>query len=126
MKRMIRHATTAVLLGLFALPGSGAVLAESNTALQHAALRAACAEQSGRFEKSWAYNDQGVRWGEILTCSTSFGQVTCQDNLCRSARWVVRSSAMATVDGSGSGDSGQRFVAEPRAFSAALAALSRE
>lgn len=118
------QAHAAVLVGLCSAFVSGAAFAESNTAVHHAALRKACTAQDGRFEQSWAYNDQGVQWGKVVSCVTSAGYVRCQDNTCRSGRWALRGSSTASKTGSTKNDGVARFAAEPAAFSAALAALS--
>ena len=115
---------TAALIGLCWAAVSGAAQAESNTALLHAAMRDACNEQGGRFERSWSYNDQGMKWGEILTCATSAGYVKCQGKVCQSGRWVRRDGATATGAGPGKNDGAVQFPAEPAGFSAALAALA--
>lgn len=118
------QAMAAALIGLSWAMAAGAAHAESNRALQHAALRKACTEQGGRFEQSWAYNDQGVQWGKILSCSTGAGYVTCQDNFCRGGRWVWPDGGAAAEIGPDDNDGAVRFPAEPGAFSAALAAFS--
>ena len=123
MKARRSYVATAVIIGLCGAVVSGVALAEGNTALQHSALRKACAEQGGRFERSWSYNDQGTQWGEVLTCSTSAGHITCQGNVCRGSRWARPGGATAAYGGADS-HGGAQFPADPAAFSAALAAIS--
>lgn len=102
---------------------SGAAHAGNDLASQHAALRKACTEQGGRFEQSWIYNDQGIRWGEVRSCSTSAGYITCQGNFCRGGRWAPLGGVPAAA-GRPENDGAMRFPAEPAAFSDALAVLS--
>ena len=126
MKTALKTATVAALIGLGWAGASTAAYAESNTALQHAALRKACTDQGGRFELSWIYNDQGLQWGKVLSCATSAGYVTCQGNVCRGGRWVLADGVTPVQGGTENEDSAVQFPAEPVAFSAALAALSGE
>lgn len=126
MKTQISHAQAAVLIGLCLAFVSGTAQAENNTASHNAALRKACSEQDGRFEQSWVYNDQGVQWGEVVSCTTSSGYVRCQDNHCRSGRWILRDGATASKAGSVNKGTVKQFLAEPAAFSNALAALSKK
>lgn len=118
------YVPAAVMIGLCWAVVSGAALAEGNTALQHAALHKACAEQGGRFERSWTYNDQGTQWGEVLSCSTSAGYITCQANVCQGSRWALPDGVTAAGGGPDSDSGTVQFPADPAAFSAALAALS--
>ena len=124
MKITMKHALAAVLMGLCLTAVSGAAGAESDTARKQLALRQACTEQGGRFEQSWIYNDQGMQWGEVLSCSTSAGYVTCQDNVCRGGRWAFDNNATAAKTGPDDSDGAVRFPAEPASFSAALSQLS--
>ena len=126
MKLTLKGALAAVLFGLYGIAGSGAAHAESNTALQHAALHKACIEQGGRFEQSWIYNDQGMQWGKVLSCATSAGYVSCQGSTCRGGRWILRGGT--TVADNGPDDNGGvvRFPAEPAAFASAVAALAEK
>jgi hypothetical protein len=78
----------------------------------------------GRFELSWIYNDQGVQWGEVLSCSTNAGYITCQDDICRAGRWAPADGVMAADGRSADDDDAGQFPAEPTAFAAALAAFS--
>ena len=120
MNKTGRYMLVATLIGLGWAFASGAVYAEANTATRHAELREACTEQGGRFEQSWRYNDQGLQWGAVLTCSTRAGYVICQDGVCRSGRW-------ARFDGDGASDeSAVQFRAEPTAVADRLAALGRK
>jgi len=113
-----------VLIGLGWTVVSDAANAGGSTAARYAEMREACGEQGGRFEQSWLYNDQGVQWGEALSCATSVGYVTCQDNVCRSGRWG-RSDGMTTASG-GQADDGDvmEFPAEAATFLDAVAALA--
>ena len=83
-----RQQTTAVVLAVLAsLMMAGTANAGSDHAQRHEAMRKACSEQGGRFEQSWRYNDQGMQWGDMVSCSTSIGFVKCEDEVCRSGRW---------------------------------------
>ena len=106
-KLKINQALVAAMIAVSGVVAPGVVQAGSEAAPGIAALQKACTEVGGRFELSWAYDDQGVQWGRVVSCSTELGQITCQDNICR-------------------GDGAPRFPAEPLAFSAALAELSGE
>lgn len=107
LKMGVNQALVAAMIGLSGVVVPGVVHAGNEAAPGVAALQKACTEGGGRFELSWAYDDQGVQWGRIMSCSTELGHITCQDNICR-------------------GDGAMRFPAEPLAFSAALAELSGE
>ncbi len=124
LKVVVNHALATALIGFCWAAVSDAAHAESNTASQHAALRNACTAQGGRFEQSWAYNDQGVQWGRVLSCSTSAGYITCQGDVCRGIRWDRPDGVTAADIGPNDSDGAAQFPAEPVAFSAALAALS--
>ena len=116
---------TAVLLaGLCWMIAPEGVHAGNDIASQHATMRHACAKHGGRFELSWMYNDQGVRWGRVLSCSTSIGYIRCQSNNCRASRWVLRDGAEVDKDGRAKGQDATRFPAEASAFSDALAVLA--
>lgn len=125
MKTRLFHAQAAVLFGLSLAFVSGVAHAESNKALNHAALRKVCTEQDGRFEQAWLYNDQGMQWGDVVSCVTNTGYIRCQGNFCRSGRWMRRDAVAASSTGARKNDVVEQFVAEPAAFSAALTALSR-
>lgn len=125
MKVQANHALAVVLIALGWAVSSSAAHAESNTALRHAELRKACTQQGGRFEQSWIYNDQGVQWSRVLSCSTSAGYITCQGKVCRGGRWILSDGVPAAEAGLDD-DSVVRFAAEPAALSAALAALSQK
>lgn len=115
--------SAAILMGLCWAAASGAAQADTNTAMQQLALHKACVEKGGRFEQSWIYNDQGVQWGKVVSCSTSAGYVTCQGNTCRGSRWAHANGSTGNEEKSKS-DGAVRFPAEPVAFSAALSTLS--
>lgn len=123
MKADVNHALAIALIGLCLAVVLGVAHAGSNTTAQYA-LRKACTEQGGRFERSWVYNDQGVQWGRVLSCSTGAGYITCQDNVCRGGRWDRPDGVTAADIGPDDSNGAVRFPAEPVAFSAALAALS--
>jgi hypothetical protein len=114
----------ALVFGAALLVATGAARAESNMAQRHAEMRQACDAQDGRFEKSWQYNDQGVKWGLVLSCVTSVGRVTCQDDVCESRRWARRDGETAGPGQDAEDDLQDRT--DPKAFSDALAALSAE
>ena len=109
MNVLANYVMAAIAMGACCASMSGSALAENDAASKQAALRDACVQQDGRFEISWLYNDQGVKWGKVMSCSTKANMITCQGNVCKSA-------ANGSVSGS--------FPAEPSAFSNALAALS--
>ncbi len=129
-KSSVRNRGTRILAVALAVGGvvAAAAAVESRSgstahagqgpALQHLALHKACTRQGGRFELSWAYNDRGVQWGPVLSCSTGAGAITCRDNLCRTGR-LMKVDAISE-----SGSETVEFPAEPMAFSAALAAIS--
>ena len=79
-------------------------------------MRQVCTKHGGRFERSWLYNDQGAKWGEVLSCATRWGSITCQKNICRS-RQRVRSGA--------ANGGAKQFPAKPGAIAEALIALAR-
>lgn len=125
-KARVAQALVAVVMGVSGAVTAGTAHADTETAPGHAALQQACSEGGGRFELSWAYDDRGVRWGRVVSCSTDVGYITCQDNICRSGRRDL-STDMDMVDRRPDrGDGVMRFPAEPVAFSAALSALSGE
>ncbi len=114
MKVRVDHALLTAAIGLFCASISSAAFAEDNMALKEIALRQACTEYDGRFELSWRYNDQGVRWGRIMSCTTKTSIITCQGNVCRSEGEAISSNLAGS------------FPAEPVAFSNALAALDEQ
>lgn len=120
MKMGVNQALVAAVIGFSGLVVPGVVHAGNEATPRLAALQKACIEGGGRFELSWAYDDQGVQWGRVVSCSTELGHITCQDNICRGDRGVLPD------DSQDRGDSAMRFPAEPMAFSAALSELSRE
>jgi hypothetical protein len=123
--RAQKNFTLAVLLaGLCWSVSSSAAHSDSNLALQYAAMRTACADRGGRLEKSWMYNDQGVRWGRVVSCSTSVGFIRCENDLCRINRWGSREGAWMAKGERATDHSALRFEAEPKAFFEALVALS--
>lgn len=121
MKTAKLHVLAGALIGLGWAAASGAAFAGGDTATRHAEMRQACTEQGGRFEQSWSYNDQGMQWGKVRSCSTSRGFVTCQDAVCRSDYWdrpARDTTAAERPEGT------VQFPAEPVAFASALAALA--
>lgn len=108
-------ALAAVLMGLGWTFVSGAAYSDSNTVVRYAGMRKVCTEYGGRFERSWLYNDQGARWGEVLSCATNWGSITCQGNVCQGRRWA-RSN--------GVNDGALQFPAEAVALADVLAALA--
>ena len=116
--------SSAILIGAALVIAANTACAENNTASKHAALHKACTEQGGRFETSWIYDDQGVQWGKVLSCSTSAGYIRCQANVCRSGRWIFNDSQAVANSRPSEDDSVAQFHADPAAFSAALAALT--
>ena len=88
-------------------------------------MRQICAEQGGRFEQFWRYNDQGMQWGHVMSCTTNAGFVTCQDSVCRSGQWV-RTADGRVVDEPGGDDSTVNFPTDPAAIARALVALAEQ
>lgn len=124
MKAKAFHALAIALVGLCWVVVVSAANAESSTPSQQTALRKICNDHAGRFEQSWAYNDQGMQWGEVLSCSTSTAYITCQDDVCRGGRWALSEGATAAGGRPDNGDGAVQFPAEPAAFVEALTALS--
>ncbi|MDJ0948576.1 MAG: hypothetical protein QNJ94_06615 [Alphaproteobacteria bacterium] len=124
MTKTMNRTLAAVLMGLGWTLASSAALAESNAAVQHAGLRKVCIEHDGRFERSWLYNDQGMQWGEQLSCTTDRGFVTCRDKVCRSGRWTRADGVAVEAGRQDRADGATRFPAEPVALADALAALA--
>ena len=88
----------AVSLAGFCIPVIyGSANAGSAMATRHAAIRDACTEQGGRFEVTWMYNDQIVRWGDVVSCTTREGLVRCEGKTCRASRWVTGTVGMKTA-----------------------------
>ena len=110
MSFVTKHAMAAVAIGLCAA-FANAAHAENQFASQRIELREACLEQGGVFRRMWAYNDQGVRWGETLSCATKTGTITCRGGVCRTG-------TMSRPNGT------KTFPAETHAFSAMLSALN--
>ena len=123
LKTKVNQTLAAALVGIFGAMVPAAVHAENFTALQYIALQEACTEGGGRFESSWVYNDRGVRWGRVLSCSTSAGYSTCQDGICRGDRW---NGAVMVQDRRHGNGGAMEFLAEPVAFAAALSVLAGE
>lgn len=111
------------MLGLGLPLLSASAFAGSSTAEWPAAMSTACSEQGGRLERAWIYNDQGVQWGEILSCSTGLGYITCQESVCRGGHWSRAEGATPSVGQRADNDIVQ-FPAEPLAIADALAALA--
>ena len=124
MKAQTKLALAILLLSLCWMGFSGAASAASDTDLRHAALRKACTEQGGRFTLSWMYNDHGMKWGDVITCSMSSGNITCQGKLCR-INYRHRHGSEAAATGGTNGSTGaKQFPAEIVEFYAALATLT--
>ena len=118
------YAMAVLLTGLFWTAASNCAQAGNSAASQHATMREACTKQGGRFELSWMYNDQGVRWGKVLSCSTSNGFIRCQGGLCRVGRRVSRDTDVAAKERDAKELRAMQFAAKPATFFEALAALS--
>ena len=117
-------AMAAIALGLSWGFVASPANAGSEIASQRDGLREVCTRQGGLFERSWAYNDQGMKWGEILSCSTSTGTIICRSGVCRvGARSRSNGATMAAGDATGIGGTAP-FPAEMHAFSAALSGLN--
>ena len=98
--------------------------AGDNIAVQHLTLQKACTAQGGRFERSWTYDDQGVQWGKVVSCSTGHGYITCRADVCRAGRWVKSDGEAVANARKGKTKGSLEFPAEPVAFSAALSVIS--
>ena len=120
LKVGVYQALVAAMIGLSGVGVPGAVHAGNEAVPGLAAMQKACTDSGGRFELSWAYDDQGVQWGRVVSCSTESGHITCQDNICRGNRGVLTDGGRDRSDGA------MWFPAEPLAFSAALSELSGE
>ena len=105
----------AVLIGLGGTLVPGAAYSDANAAVRLDGMRKMCTKHGGRFERSWLYNDQGVQWGEVLSCATRWGSITCQENVCRSRRRDRAGEAAGRA---------KQFPAKPAAIAGALAALA--
>lgn len=114
----------AVLMGIGWTLGSGAAYSDNSTAVRQADMRKVCIEHGGRFERSWLYNDRGVQWGEVLSCATRAGSVTCKENVCRSRRSVRTGGATVPADRRNHNVGAVGFPAEPIALAEALSALA--
>ncbi len=108
----VNQTMAAAAIGLCCAILSNAANAESNTVARQAELHQACMQHDGQFEQSWIYNDQGVKWGKVVSCTTKTGKIKCQGDVCRSDS-VTASNNLA-----------ESFPAEPAAFSNMLTALS--
>jgi len=69
-----------------ACAASGPAAASGAVAKADADFQTICEAFGGRFSQTWLYNDQGAKWGEVETCKTLAGTVTCQSGVCRSDR----------------------------------------
>ena len=107
----------AVLIGLGFTLVSGVAYSDGNSAIRISDMRHVCTKHGGRFAQSWLYNDRGAKWGEVLSCATPWGSITCQKNICRSQRRVH----CGAVDGRA-----KQFPARPGAIAEALIALARK
>ena len=116
------HTLVALVFATVAMAAAGTAQADESMAMQHAEMRQACAAQDGRFEKSWMYNDQGMKWGLVLSCVTGAGIVSCQDNVCETRRWARRDTT--GTDSELETTKVIRTQTEPAVFADALAALS--
>ena len=120
LKKMVMCGVAPVLIGMCWAGVQGSVAAEYDTA----SWREACTVHGGLFEQTWAYNDQGMKWGEILSCSVDAGTITCRSGICRIGRGSRPGDVMATTDGRVGFGVEKQFPAETQAFSAALLRLS--
>lgn len=117
------RALAALMIGLGCAAVSGAARAESDTTTLHAEMREICAELGGRFEETWRYNDQGVQWGRVASCSTSAGHVICQGSVCQTSRQAL-SKPRLIGKGPDSNGSTAKIPSNSSAIAGALAALS--
>ena len=123
MKARRSGVLAALLIGMGWAAASGSSQAESTASLTEAEVRQICAEYGGRFEQFWRYNDQGMQWGHVMSCTTDAGFVTCQDRVCRSGQWVRPEGGEVANEPGGDGDS-VRFPTDPDAIARALVALA--
>jgi len=112
------------LVGLGCAVYAGSVSAESRIGALQTEMQKACVELGGRFEQSWKYNDQGMQWGRVLSCSTSMGTVTCQDRICQSIQSTRPDSVAGTGRWTDPSDSASTFPINSADFASALAALA--
>ena len=87
-----------------------------------------CQSYGGQFNSSWLYNDQGTKWGQIETCATPTGTLTCQGGVCRSDRQanVALQQTAASADPLKSQSADQPFRAETPEIIRALASLTAQ
>ena len=119
------HALAAALFGLACAFAPGSLQAESTTPEMPSEIRRICAEHGGRFEEFWRYNDEGMQWGHVMSCSTSTGFVTCQDSVCRSGHWVRPDGGKADNEAGGD-DRAAQFPTDPATIARALVALAAQ
>jgi hypothetical protein len=53
------------------------------------ALERACTAAAGRFETDWSYDDNGVQWGRLATCTTEEVRLSCQGSVCHAKRFAA-------------------------------------
>ncbi|MGI9413814.1 MAG: hypothetical protein ACR2PM_09095 [Hyphomicrobiales bacterium] len=124
MKTMARTTLAMALIGFGWAAASGAAQAGNSTAMQHAELRKVCTQRGGRFEQTWLYDDQGIRWGNVLSCATSAGYVICRASTCQSVRWPRSHGLPVAADERSKSIAAKKFPAEPIGFADALSALT--
>jgi hypothetical protein len=84
------------------------------------ALERACTVAAGRYEAGWSYDDQGVQWGRVATCTTAEVRLSCQDGICR-ATWRTADPQLATLlKDRDSGEDGIRVAATRSEFDRVL------
>ncbi len=119
------QALVAAMIGLAWALAPGSSQAESITPELQSEVRQICAEHGGRFEEYWRYNDQGMQWGHVMSCSTGTGFVTCQDRACRSGHWVQPDGGTADNEAGGN-DATAQFPTDPATIARALVALAEQ
>jgi|GEM_PF-4079158 len=85
-----------------------------------------CQSYGGHFNTSWLYNDQGTKWGQIETCATATGTVTCQGGVCRSDERENAALKTANADAQKSRKPHEPFRAEGPQIAKALAKLNTQ
>ena len=126
MKTKRSYTLAAALICLGWAFTSGIANAESDMTGSEVEMHKACAEQGGRFEQSWLYNDQGTQWGRVVSCSTDVGTVICRDKVCQSTRRERPGGATAPGNGTGDVHGTELIPNEAATFASLLATLAEK
>lgn len=89
--KIAQIAVCALVMGTVAYSAT-ALADDSIIEISKASLEEQCADVNGRFTKSWAYNDQGLQWGERYVCETVVFTLACQDGICTREDLLLASS----------------------------------